>query len=242
VIRLARHLWRLVRAPFALLGPGAARSGRSVYRRTWLLLTFSVVISNVVGAVIVFVFAVWVIPGKVEDPGRVVLANLAAFALYVSIAVVAGAVLGTTALRSVRDFLTEEREANRREQRVVVRGPFRVGFVAFGLWAVAVPLFATLNAAYDLQLVAPVALTVFLGGPTSPGHRTPARKWRRPRSASSHRHPQAGFPHAQASPSIGARRSIRGITLAAKHSIWRRSSPSGQSSTHRDRASRSTSP
>ena len=52
--RGARLAWRLLRAPFAWLGPGAASSGSAVYRRTWLLIVAAMIVANAAGAAVVW--------------------------------------------------------------------------------------------------------------------------------------------------------------------------------------------
>ena len=55
--RVARTTWRILRAPFAWLGPEAASSGRSVFRRTRVLMTAAGIVANLSGIVVVFVFS-----------------------------------------------------------------------------------------------------------------------------------------------------------------------------------------
>src|SRR4029453_11944482 len=164
---LAHLAWRPRRSPFAGLGPGAAESGAAVYRQTRLLLAAAVIIANTAGAVVVFVFAVWVIPTDVPGSGPVILINLVAAVVYVLIALVAGTVWGHHTFRSARSFLCDERDPDENEQRAVLRGPFRIGLIAAVLWAAATPLFAALNATFTTELVLPVGLTVALGGVTT---------------------------------------------------------------------------
>jgi adenylate cyclase len=165
--QFARTAWRLVTSPFAWLGPEAAKSGPAVYRRTWLFMAAAVIIANAAGAVVVFAFAVWVIPTDVDRSGGVVLVNLVAAGVYVLVSMVIGTTWATRSFASTRAFLREERKPDQREQRVVLRGPFRLGLIAAVLWAVAVPVFAGLNAAFDMELLLPVGLTVALGGITT---------------------------------------------------------------------------
>jgi adenylate cyclase len=144
------------------------RSGRSVYRRTRLLGTFAVVLANLVGAIVVFVFATWVIPGPVvDDSTQVVLVNLAVFGAYLLVALAVGVLWTGRRLRVLRGWLVEEREPDEREQRMVLRDPAWVAFVAAVLWAVATAIAFGLNAIYDPLLGLSVALTVGLGGITT---------------------------------------------------------------------------
>jgi adenylate cyclase len=143
-------------------------SGRSLYRRTRVFGTFAVVLGNLVGAIVVFVFATWVIPGpKVDDPTEVILVNLAVFGAYVLVTIPIGVLWTGRRLRVLRDWLTEDRDPTEKEQRMVLRDPVWVALVVTVLWAVATAIAFALNALYDPLLGLSVALTVGLGGITS---------------------------------------------------------------------------
>jgi len=163
-----RSAWRLARAPVAWLGPQAARSGKAVARRTALLLFMAVTASNLVGACVVFVFAVWVVPNpQVDDTGRAIVINLVAALVYLPVALLIGTLWGLGRLRPIRDWLREEREPTKAEQRLVLRAPVRIGLIAAVLWAAAVVFFSSLNATFSGSLALVVAITVGLGGITT---------------------------------------------------------------------------
>ncbi len=156
------------RGPLTWLGPEAAKTGRALARRTRLLLMLSIVLANIVGAVIVFVFANFVVPTpELTNQREIRLVNLLAFALYLGGAVVIGAFWGTKRMRSLRDFLEEERDPTRDERREVLLGPLRLTLVNAVLWFVAVFVFGAINLSYDPQLGLAVAITVALGGITT---------------------------------------------------------------------------
>jgi adenylate cyclase len=75
---------------------------RSRRVRRWVIdwpariaLAVAIVVANVVGAVVVFVLAAWVLPeGPLTDPGRVRTLNLVAFAVYLLLAVPIGLLWG----------------------------------------------------------------------------------------------------------------------------------------------------
>ena len=166
--RVARTVWRILRAPFAWLGPEAASSGRSVFRRTRTLLRAAGIVANVAGIVVVFVFSAWVIPAPdIDDPTRVLLVNLVATAVYALVALVLGAAIGNRRFSRAAAFLREDRAPEPGEQRAILRWPMLTGTIAGSFWAVAVLLFGGLNAAFDPLLGLGVALTVALGGITT---------------------------------------------------------------------------
>jgi adenylate cyclase len=166
--RVARMVWRILRAPFAWLGPEAASSGRSVFRRTRTLLRAAGIVANVAGIVVVFVFSAWVIPAPdIDDPTRVLLVNLVATAVYALVALVLGAAIGNRRFSRAAAFLREDRAPEPGEQRAILRWPMLTGTIAGSFWAVAVLLFGWLNAAFDPLLGLGVALTVALGGITT---------------------------------------------------------------------------
>jgi adenylate cyclase len=168
VTALARTAWRILRSPFAWLGPEAAGSGRSLFRRTWLLLTIGVLFANFAGAVVVFVLIAWVIPTPaVDDSTRVLVTNLAAFGAYLAVSLPLGAIWANQRLRGIRSFLREERDPEPDEQKLILRAPLQIAMVAAVLWALAVAAFGVLNLTFDPLLGLGVALTVGLGGITT---------------------------------------------------------------------------
>jgi adenylate cyclase len=121
-----------------------------------------------VGAVIVFVFANFIVPTPdLPDEAEVRLVNLAAFGAYLVAAVVFGAVWGNKRMRAMRGFLREERAPTPEERRTVLLGPLRLGQMNIALWAAAIVVFGTLNATYSVELGLAVAITVLLGGITT---------------------------------------------------------------------------
>ena len=125
-------------------------------------------LSNIVGATIVFVFANFVVPTpELSNEGEIRIVNLIGFTIYLGGALLIGAVWGTRRMSSMRDFLDEERDPTRDERRLVLLGPLRLAAVNAVLWLVAVLVFGGLNASYDWQLGLAVSITVALGGITT---------------------------------------------------------------------------
>jgi adenylate cyclase len=101
-----------------------------------------------------------------EDTLRTV--DVVAFAIYVPIALVVGAVWGSRRAAPVRTFLQEEREPTDRERRAILMAPLRVAQLIAILWAGAVVVFGLLNGILgSLELGASVAITVAFGGITT---------------------------------------------------------------------------
>lgn len=113
-----------------MLGPAGARTGRSLQLRTRFWLSFAIVIANVVGAVIVFVFANFVVPTPdLPNETEVRLVNLIGFSAYVAGALIVGNLWGYKRMRALREFLTEERQPTADERRQILTGPLRLAVV-----------------------------------------------------------------------------------------------------------------
>lgn len=123
---------------------------------TRLLVAAVVVVANLVGAGVVLVLAAWVLPeGPIADPARTLVTNLIAFGGYLLFAIPVGTVWGWRRFR-VRDA--------EHERRLVLVVPGRLVVVQAVLWALAVALFAGLNAMFSARLALSVGATVAIGG------------------------------------------------------------------------------
>jgi adenylate cyclase len=163
-----RRAWRIVRAPLTWMGPQAARSGKAVARRTQFLLLLAIGLANMAGAIVVFVFAVWVVPSPdVEDETKPIIVNLVALGIYLVVALFIGFTWGLKRFESVRTWLREDREPTAEEKRLVLRAPVRAGLIASVLWGLAIVVFATINLTFAGSLAIVVAITVALGGVTT---------------------------------------------------------------------------
>ncbi len=121
-----------------------------------------------VGAVIVFVFANFVVPTPdLDNEGEIRLVNLAGFSAYLGGAILIGSIWGHKRMRAMRDFLREERPPTRAERREVLLGPLRLAVVNAVLWIGATIIFGLLNTTYSGQLGLAVATTTLLGGITT---------------------------------------------------------------------------
>jgi adenylate cyclase len=143
-------------------------SGREIIARAAKLAVPTMVVSNAIGALVVVVLAVFVLPTPhVGDRGTVILINLVAAAIYLVAAIVVGALWGLSRLRKTHRWLLEDRTPSDDEQKKALRIPLRQMRVVGGLWLLAAILFAALNAHWSAVLAVVVGITVLLGGVTT---------------------------------------------------------------------------
>ena len=143
-------------------------SGKTIARRAALLTAPAVVGAHVVGALVVYVLAAFIVPGPaVEEDDDVLITNLVAAGIYVLAGSVAGTIWGVRSLLPVLVWLREEREPSDAERRMILRSPLRLLVVSAGLWLVAVAVFTLLNLTWSLALAIKVGLTVALAGVTT---------------------------------------------------------------------------
>lgn len=132
------------RAPFGsrLLG-GSDQSPKRLRVRLQLLLTGMLVSTHLIGACVVFVISVFVLP--TEKLNRSSLVSLAiTVPTYVGVAVLVGGFWGTiSSLRGLR-WAIEGRTPTPAERRIALRTPIRLTLIQGGLWAVAVVVFTIL--------------------------------------------------------------------------------------------------
>ncbi len=140
-------------------------TGATVARRyLWLMLP-AMVGSSAVGAAVVLVFAVLVVPTpELDDPGGVLRANLIVAAGYTVVSMVGGLWWGLRTLRPVLTWLRSGAAPNDEELRAALRAPVRVVAVVAALWGAAVVIFVSMNLATSPLLSAAVGMTVALGG------------------------------------------------------------------------------
>ena len=128
----------------------------------------AVVGANLVGAMVVYLFAGFVVPGPaLEDRSEVLIWNLVATGVYLGVASVIGTIWGIRTLRPIRMWLREDREPTEAERRMVLRSPLRLLLISATLWSAAAVVFGILNATWSAALAVTVAPTVLLGGVTT---------------------------------------------------------------------------
>ena len=124
--------------------------------------------ANVIGGIVVFVLARWVLPlPHVPDPDAAGRDNLIAFAAYVLVSVPAGIAWSFRLHLPVQRWLLSGRPPSEREQRLALLGPVRQLRVHAALWGFAAVVFVALNLGRSGELALDIAITVALGAATT---------------------------------------------------------------------------
>jgi adenylate cyclase len=148
--------------------PGPAdrrRHGEQIYRWTRWSLVVGMVAANVIGALVVFVLAAFIVPQPpLRDGSGAVLENLVITAGYVTVAVAAGIAFGLRRFASLTDWLPSGADPTPAQQLTVLRGPRRLAGAMVGLWGCAVVLFGIVDAARSAELGVVVVFVVAFGG------------------------------------------------------------------------------
>ncbi len=160
----AGRLGRTLTAPLRKLGPSAGRSGPAINRRTGALVLLAIVLANIIGAAVVFAFALLVTTPNLVDDSEVRLANGIAFGAYVAFALAVGIVWGVKRMGPLRAFLREDRDPTPEERALVIRAPLRLTTVNGCLWGLAVFVFGALNLTFSAELAGRVVASVLLAG------------------------------------------------------------------------------
>ncbi|AWB93442.1 adenylate/guanylate cyclase domain-containing protein [Aeromicrobium chenweiae] len=152
------HRWSIDR----LLGP-PDQPTRRLRVRVQLLLTTLLILTNVVGAAIVFGLTFLITPGGGPDASY--LGALAiAVPVYVATAVVVGATLITVgALRALR-WVRDDDVPTARERRTALRLPWRMTLIQLGLWFCASVVFTVIALAIQPEAALSVLFAVGIAG------------------------------------------------------------------------------
>ncbi|WP_344147126.1 adenylate/guanylate cyclase domain-containing protein [Kribbella yunnanensis] len=153
----------LKRRPFGswLLGP-ADQSNRMLRIRLRVLLTTFSIGTHLIGAAVVFVLAVFVIPGPplTDQIQRLEMIWVPAYFLF---AVVVGALWSTHVVTRRTAWVDEDRPATRKEQISTLRLPLRLTLIEVVLWMGIVILATTVTAVLQPENALRVAVTIFDG-------------------------------------------------------------------------------
>ncbi|TDW22252.1 adenylate/guanylate cyclase domain-containing protein [Kribbella kalugense] len=153
----------LTRRPFGswLLGPADQSARRLRFRLQILMTTFSIG-TNLIGAAVVFVLAVFVLPGP-SLIDQLQLMDAIIIPLYFVVAMAVGCVWSTRLTRRVTRWIELGRPATRREQIATLQLPFRLTLIEVLLWLVAAVIFTVMTVILQPQNALRVALTVIDG-------------------------------------------------------------------------------
>ncbi|WP_112239139.1 adenylate/guanylate cyclase domain-containing protein [Kribbella monticola] len=154
----------LRRRPFGswLLGP-ADQNPRLLRMRVQILLTVFAIGTNVIGALVVFVLAVFVLPGPAGNQ-ELDLARSIAIPAYVVFALVVGSWWCTRLGLRVTSWVLEDRPATTREQIATLQLPLRLTMIEVFLWLLATVIFSLLTLVLRPESVLRVLVTTFDGG------------------------------------------------------------------------------
>lgn len=144
------------------------QTGAELSRAVSAVLTTAMVVTNLIGAAVVLAVIYLILPlPPTRDAAGVRELNAIVAAVYIVVAVVAGAVGGRTLLGPLQRWLRGDRAADGAVQRLVVRAPLFLFRLQVGLWMTAAVLFGVLNSLHSLRLGLVVAATVALTGVTT---------------------------------------------------------------------------
>jgi adenylate cyclase len=153
----------LTKRPFGswLLGP-ADQSARRLRVRLQILMTTFSIGTNLIGALVVFVLAVYVLPGP-SLIAQLQLADAIIIPAYFVLAIAVGCVWSTRLTRRVTRWVELERPATRQEQIATLQLPLRLTLIEVLLWLVAAAVFSVMTVIMQPENALRVALTVVDG-------------------------------------------------------------------------------
>lgn len=137
-------------------------------RVRWVLLVV-VGFANLVGALVVLLFATFVVPDPpLEDRDYVHQVNAIAFFSYPVVAAPVALVAGLWLWRPVVSLVRDGGEPDRRQRRAVLLGPLRLTLLVGGLWVVGAMGWAVLDLVlFTGRLAVKTGLTCLLGAATT---------------------------------------------------------------------------
>jgi adenylate cyclase len=143
--------------------------GNTLSRRMRRRVTWVALLSNSLGALFVFAFAGFVVPGDVDpDEAAEQLRLSAPVALvYLALALPLGVLHSRPYAAAIDRWLATDRTPTDAERRFALRLPVRVAGISAVFWGIAVLLFGFLQLRVSVELALTVGLSVLLGGVTT---------------------------------------------------------------------------
>lgn len=123
------------------------------------------VMSNLAGGAIVFLFLGLVLP----PAQRYDVANIIGLIAYCMFSVVVGCLWSTYAFRPINEWAVDGRQVTPEDRVYVVRHPLRQALINFALWLGAIVVFVPINARFGFHDSFDVGETIFMGGITTCG-------------------------------------------------------------------------
>jgi adenylate cyclase len=143
-------------------------TGAQLADQTARRLTPAIVLSNLGGALVVFVFLVWLLPVQgPSDPYQQRLVNAIVFVPFMVACVVLGHRWGDRIARPVGDWLESEQPATAEVRRAVLRQPLRQMHVNGTIWLAAAVVFGLLNVPYSVSGAVDIVTTIVFGAFTT---------------------------------------------------------------------------
>ncbi|MFD4179639.1 adenylate/guanylate cyclase domain-containing protein [Rhodococcus sp. NPDC058514] len=159
--------------PFRSIAPLGSRllgaqdeSPRSRRIRVQVLLTASLVLSNLIGALVVGALITVVVPGPNLFDLDYVIVNAVIAPVYIALALAFGILWGT--LRATKDlrWAIENREPTREEAAAALAMPWRLTRMQILLWTIGFGIFTISYGVIDPESIAKVSFTIAMGGVT----------------------------------------------------------------------------
>jgi adenylate cyclase len=146
-----------------LLGDGEQSTAR-LRVRVQAVLTTVLVVANVIGAVVVALLALFILPGPSVFTGRAFIVTFAVLPTYVLLALVAGVVFGTRRAFGRLVWLREDRSPSADEASAALGIPLQLVRLQALLWGIATVLFTALYGRAAADNVPRALFAVLFGG------------------------------------------------------------------------------
>ena len=127
------------------------------------------VISNSLGALVVFVFAGFIVPVEVDPDEAAEQLRLSAplALLYLAVALPLGYARARPHAAAVDQWLVPGRRPSDADRRFALRQPLRIAGISAGFWGIAALLFGAVQLRVSVELAFTVGASVLLGGVTT---------------------------------------------------------------------------
>ena len=146
-----------------LLGDGEQKTSR-LRLRVQAVLTTVLVVANLIGAIVVALLGLFILPGPSVFSGRAAVVTFTVLPTYVLLALVAGVVFGTRRAFGRLTWLRDDREPSADEAAAAIGIPLQLVRLQAVLWGIAAVLFTALYGHANAQNVPRALFAVVFGG------------------------------------------------------------------------------